>query len=106
MWLPGHGAPGVSNVAGAALWTLDYTLFASTLRISQVFFHEGIGFKYNLIQPAPLDRSITDGTPLAEPLPPHVQPQYYGGIIVGEATGSSRSATAVELTIDDPFIAG
>jgi hypothetical protein len=41
----GHGAPGVSNTAGAALWTLDYTLFAATLGITQVFFHEGIGFK-------------------------------------------------------------
>ena len=76
----GHGAPGVSNTAGAALWTLDYTLFAASIRISQVFFHEGIGFKYNLIQPATLTRSIIDGNPLSEPIPPHVQPQYYGTI--------------------------
>lgn len=44
-----HGAPGVSNTAGAALWTLDYTLFASQIGISRVHFHEGIGYKYNLV---------------------------------------------------------
>ncbi len=43
-----HGAPNVSNTAGAAIWTLDYTLFASTINIERVFFHEGIGYKYNL----------------------------------------------------------
>ena len=44
-----HGAPGVSNTAGAALWALDYTLYASQIGISRVFFHEGIGFKYNMV---------------------------------------------------------
>ncbi|THU76556.1 hypothetical protein K435DRAFT_879050 [Dendrothele bispora CBS 962.96] len=45
-----HGAPGVSNVAGAALWALDYALFAkSGLGATRVFFHEGVGYKYNLI---------------------------------------------------------
>lgn len=40
-----HGAPNVSNTAGAALWALDYSLFATQIGISRVFFHEGIGFK-------------------------------------------------------------
>lgn len=44
-----HGAPGVSNTAGSALWTLDYALFAAQMGISRVHFHEGIGFKYNLV---------------------------------------------------------
>jgi hypothetical protein len=44
-----HGAPGVSNSAGAALWTLDYLLFAPQAGASKVYFHEGIGFKYNLV---------------------------------------------------------
>ena len=44
-----HGAPGVSNTAGAALWVVDYTLQASTQDISQVLFHEGIGYKYNFV---------------------------------------------------------
>lgn len=44
-----HGAPGVSNTAGAALWVIDYTLFASTIGISELYFHEGVGYKYNFV---------------------------------------------------------
>ena len=44
-----HGAPGVSNTAGAALWVIDYTLQAATLGMSEVYFHEGVGFKYNFV---------------------------------------------------------
>lgn len=49
-----HGAPGVSNTAGAALWALDYMLYAPQINISRVFFHEGIGYKYNLVIISPL----------------------------------------------------
>ena len=45
-----HGAPGVSNTAGAALWLLDYTLYASQIGVSRVHYHEGIGYKYNLVR--------------------------------------------------------
>lgn len=48
-----HGAPGVSNTAGAALWVIDYTLFASTIRIRELYFHEGIGYKYNFVSRCP-----------------------------------------------------
>lgn len=44
-----HGAPNVSNVAGAALWGLDYALYASQIGISRLQFHQGIGFKYNFV---------------------------------------------------------
>lgn len=44
-----HGAPGVSNTAGAALWVIDYTLQAATLGMKEVYFHEGVGFKYNFV---------------------------------------------------------
>ncbi|KAK2463462.1 hypothetical protein APHAL10511_004548 [Amanita phalloides] len=101
-----HGTPGVSNTAGAALWTLDYTLFAASIGVSRLFFHEGVGFKYNLIQPVTLTRSILDGTPLAEPLAPHVQPQYYAAIIIAEAIGTSGNVQLMEIQIDDPNLAG
>ncbi|KAF8072111.1 glycoside hydrolase family 79 protein [Lyophyllum atratum] len=101
-----HGAPGVSNTAGAALWTLDYALFATQLKISTVFFHVGIGFKYSLIQPATLTRSTLDGSPLPAPAPPHVQPQYYAAIIAAEAIGKTGEAQVLELKIDHPQIAG
>jgi len=101
-----HGAPGVSNTAGAALWALDYLLFASQLGISRVFFHEGIGFKYNLIQPVALPRSTLDGSPLSPPLPPHIQPQYYAAIIAAEAIGNSGNTHVIELNITDTWISG
>ncbi|KAF8072145.1 glycoside hydrolase family 79 protein [Lyophyllum atratum] len=101
-----HGAPGVSNTAGAASWTLDYALFATQLKISNVFFHAGIGFKYSMIQPATLTRSTLDGSPLPEPLPPHVQPQYYAAIIAAEALGKSGKARVQELEIDHAQISG
>ena len=120
-----HGAPGVSNTAGAALWALDYTLYASQMGVTRVHFHNGIGYKYNFvrhspllsivyrlnrlpiqIQPVTLTRSILDGSPLSQPLAPHVQPAYYAAIIAAEAIGHTGSARAVELSIDDPRIAG
>lgn len=101
-----HGAPGVSNTAGAAIWTLDYSLYASQIGISRLFFHEGVGYKYNLIQPVALNRSIIDGSSLAAPIPPHVQPQYYSAIIAAEAIGSSGSAQVLELQFDDPWTSG
>ncbi|KAF9024934.1 glycoside hydrolase family 79 protein [Hymenopellis radicata] len=101
-----HGAPGVSNTAGAALWTLDYALFATQLGISRLFFHEGVGYKYNLIQPVELTRSTLDGSPLPAPLPPHVQPQYYAAVIAGEAIGKTGGAQAVEVPIDNTRLAG
>ena len=45
-----QGAPGVSNTAGAALWTIDYTLQAATLGIKELFFHQGVGYTYNFVR--------------------------------------------------------
>ncbi|KAJ3930263.1 MAG: hypothetical protein NXY57DRAFT_898435 [Lentinula lateritia] len=101
-----HGAPGVSNTAGAAIWALDYALYSATLGIKQVYFHDGIGFKYNLIQPLTLTRSILDGSPLSAPLPPHIQPQYYAGIVAAEAIGRYGNTLISELPIDNPQISG
>ncbi|KAJ7494595.1 glycoside hydrolase family 79 protein [Mycena galericulata] len=102
-----HGAPGVSNTAGASLWTLDYALFASQIGISRAFFHDGIGYKYNLIQPVVLTRSTLNGSTLAVPEQPHVQPQYYAAIIAAEAIGDSGDTrSVVELNINNPRISG
>ena len=58
------------------------------------------------IQPAVLTRSILDGSPLSQPLAPHVQPQYYAALVIGEAIGTSGSTQAVELTINNTFVSG
>ncbi|KAF7975744.1 hypothetical protein HWV62_8733 [Athelia sp. TMB] len=101
-----HGAPGVSNTAGAALWAIDYILYAAQIGISRVHFHDGIGYKYNLIQPVTLTRSILDGSALATPLAPHIQPAYYAAIIAAEAIGQSGFTQASEIQIDNDRVAG
>ena len=63
-----HGTPGVSNTAGAAIWTLDYALFASTLGIQRIFFHDGIGFKYNLVSSIMLHLIVLQLFPRFNPL--------------------------------------
>ncbi|EIW84140.1 glycoside hydrolase family 79 protein [Coniophora puteana RWD-64-598 SS2] len=94
-----HGAPDVSNTAGAALWALDYSLYASQVGIKRLHFHEGIGYKYNFIQPVTLNYSILDGSPIT-PLAPHVQPPYYAAIIAAEAIGPSGTTQAIELNVN------
>ncbi|KAI0751865.1 glycoside hydrolase family 79 protein [Daedaleopsis nitida] len=101
-----HGAPGVSNTAGIALWAVDYTLQASTLGIREAFFHEGVGYKYNFIQPISLNRSIVDGTPLNPPLPPHVQPVYYAALVINTLIGSTGASQIVELSVGDAQVSG
>ncbi|KAH9941692.1 glycoside hydrolase family 79 protein [Epithele typhae] len=101
-----HGAPGVSNTAGAALWAIDYTLQAATLSIAEVFYHEGIGYKYNFLQPVALNRSIVDGSALDTPLPPHIQPIFYGAMAVNALIGRSGHARVVELDVGDDNVAG
>ncbi|KAH0833145.1 glycoside hydrolase family 79 protein [Lanmaoa asiatica] len=113
---------GVSNTAGAALWALDYSLFATQVGISRLHFHEGIGYKYNFvsviedemtrpyvckykIQPVTLNYSILDGSPIT-PLPPHIQPPYYAAIVAAEAIGSTGSAQVVEIPVNATDISG
>lgn len=33
----------------AALWAIDYVLSSAKVGVEQVFFHDGIGYKYNLV---------------------------------------------------------
>ncbi|KIL67493.1 glycoside hydrolase family 79 protein [Amanita muscaria Koide BX008] len=101
-----HGASGISNTGGAALWALDYTLYAASIGVSRIFYHEGVGFRYNFVQPVALTRSIIDGSTLSSPLPPHVQSLYYAAIIIAEAIGSSGDVLMIQLDISDTYLAG
>ncbi|KZV62775.1 glycoside hydrolase family 79 protein [Peniophora sp. CONT] len=100
-----HGAPGVSDTAGASLWAL-YVLFSAIAGMERVYFHEGIGYKYNFIQPVTLTRSIDDGSALSTPLAPHIQPAYYAAIIAAEAIGTSGATTISELTLNNSQLSG
>ena len=53
-----------------------------------------------------MTRSTLDGSSLPEPVPPHVQPQYYAAIIAGEAIGKTGKVQVLEIDIDHPHVAG
>jgi hypothetical protein len=72
--------------------------------VSRVFFHQGIGFKCNFVQPVTLPRDPVTGQTLETPLPPHIQPQYYAAIIAAQASGASNNVYFVELSVNDPRI--
>lgn len=85
-------------------YRLSY-LSRSTLGISRVFFHQGIGYKSNFLQPVTLTRSPSDGSPLPSPLLPHVSPQYYAAIVAAEAIGFTNDTRISELQVDDDRVA-
>ena len=53
-----------------------------------------------------MNRSIVDGSPLNPPLPPHVQPVYYAGLVVNTLVGSTGASSVVELNINDSNVSG
>lgn len=82
-----HGAPGLSNTAEAAIWAVDYMLQAATLGVSRVHFHNGLGYRYNIFQPAP---NLQDGLNITRP---HILPLYHAFLIVNEAIGNCTQPT-------------
>ncbi|KAI0278015.1 hypothetical protein BGY98DRAFT_976318 [Russula aff. rugulosa BPL654] len=93
-----HGAPGVSNTAGAALWAwITLCLQASSALLGY------ISIKASVINSAHNTDEFLDGSTLLQPLPPHI-PLYYAAIIATQLIGSSGSTTIVELTVDNTQI--
>lgn len=81
-----HGTPGLSDVAEAALWVIDFALQSASLGISRVYLSHGVGYRYSSFQPV---SGITDdGRGIDRP---HIMPMYYGLLVVNEAIGSSQS---------------
>lgn len=57
-------------------------------------------------QPVSLNRSTIDGSTLDPPVPPHIQPTFYGGLVVNSFIGSTGSSTLVELNVSDSNVSG
>ena len=96
----------------------------------EVYYHAGIGFKYNFVrhilphisapcgaeeytgsqfQPITLDRSPVDNSPLSPPAQPYLQPSYYAGLVINTAVGreaGSGTTEIVELEISAPNLSG
>lgn len=87
--LYGGGASGLSNVFGAALWVLDFTLHAaSTGVIHRLHFHQAANAAYGAWSPI----SSVSG-------PPATHPPYYGKLAAARFLGASNTTTVVEIPL-------
>ena len=73
--LSGGGSNGTSNVFGAALWVVDYTLWQATQNIQRVHFHQSGTSPYAAWSPS------TN--------PPTTNSPYYGNIMAAAAVGKA-----------------
>lgn len=87
----GHGAAGVSNVAGAAIWAVDYVFQALSIGAKRIYFHNGVCYRYNMFQPI---SNCNDGSPFTEP---HIMPMYHVLLILAEAVSFSGAVKVAEL---------
>jgi hypothetical protein len=75
-----QGLAGVSDVFGAAVWSVDYALYAASLNVSHIFWHMGTGYRYAAWQ------ATQNGTTTPGP-----RPLYYGNLMVAAALGDGNS---------------
>ncbi|KAF2846220.1 glycoside hydrolase family 79 protein [Plenodomus tracheiphilus IPT5] len=71
-----QGLAGVSDVFGAAIWAIDYALYAAAVQVSGIYWHMGTGYRYNAWQ------ATQNGTTAPGP-----RPLYYGNLFVASALG-------------------
>jgi hypothetical protein len=83
--LSGGGANGLSDVFGAALWVVDYTLWQATQNISRVHFHQSASSPYAAWSPSTS--------------PPITNAPYYGNLFVSAAVGSSTNSHIAYLDL-------
>ncbi|GMK56154.1 hypothetical protein CspeluHIS016_0212100 [Cutaneotrichosporon spelunceum] len=91
-----HGVPGLSNGGEQVMWAVDTMLHGATMGIARQHFHNGRGFKYNVLQPIALDGTgVDDGVGRGDR--PHVMPLYYAILIVNEAVGMTGNSYVAEI---------
>ncbi|KAK3905880.1 hypothetical protein C8A05DRAFT_41265 [Staphylotrichum tortipilum] len=83
-----QGRPGLSNTFGAALWGLDFNLYAASVGFKRVHMHLGTNYRY-----APWQPLTTPLSPIGTKAP------YYGSITLASALGRGP-ATVVEIPLN------
>ncbi|KAK0657684.1 glycoside hydrolase family 79 protein [Cercophora newfieldiana] len=73
-----QGRPGLSNTFGAALWGLDFNLYAAAAGLKRVHMHQGTNYRYASWQPIDTPNA-TLGT----------KAPYYGNIAVAASLGNT-----------------
>lgn len=87
--LYGGGAAGLSDVFGAALWVLDFTLYAaSTGAIHRLHFHQSSSAAYSAWSPV----NSSSG-------PPATHPPYYGKLAAARFLGASNTTVVVGIPL-------
>ena len=79
------GLPGVSDTHGAALWTLNFFLYAASIGISSVQMHMTDNSNASAWQPIPMYGSDTT----------FVRPQYYAHAAIAQIIGNGNGTTQI-----------
>ncbi|KAK0632798.1 hypothetical protein B0T14DRAFT_419604 [Immersiella caudata] len=83
-----QGRPGLSNTFGAALWGLDFNLYAASSGFKRVHMHQGTNYRYASWQPISTPNA-TIGT----------KAPYYGNIAVAAALGNTVLSPASVISL-------
>lgn len=79
-----QGQAGISDVFGAALWSIDYVLYVATLHISRIYFHMGTPYRYSAWQPIAINSTL-----------PYVKSLYYGNLFTSTALAGGNKQVAL-----------
>ncbi|PKK52485.1 hypothetical protein CI102_3198 [Trichoderma harzianum] len=74
-----QGRPGLSNTFGAALWGIDFNLYAASVGFKRVHMHMGTNYRYQAWQPVETDLA-SRGT----------KAPYYGSVAVAATLGNQE----------------
>ncbi|KAK7732934.1 hypothetical protein SLS57_000877 [Botryosphaeria dothidea] len=95
-----QGLAGVSDVFGAALWAVDYAMYAAAkTNVSRLYFHGGTGYRYAAWQP--VDVVSANGSVSVEK---GVRPLYYGHLVVARVLAGGEKKV-VQLVGEERFVA-
>ena len=90
-----EGRPGLSKPFGAALWGVDFNLYAASQNITRVHMHMGTGYRYQAWQPIDTSSGLYTPTTIGTKAP------YYGSIAVAAILGnvSARDTRVANLPL-------
>ncbi|KAI0006289.1 glycoside hydrolase family 79 protein [Xylariaceae sp. FL0662B] len=84
-----EGRPGLSDTFGAALWGIDFNLYAASVGIARVHMHMGTDYRYASWQPIATNRTAV----------PTTKPPYYGNVAVAAFLGRARPLSVAHLSL-------